>query len=123
MVTRFPGPQAGDTVRRLYRAAARTLVALGLGCAIAGCAAAAAPPPPVAPVKVEVPILRQVPCPLPHLSDPELPLAALRLDSPPADTIRAYAATVVILKGAVRERDALLAGCAQPNQKLAEKAR
>lgn len=123
MVTFFPGPRACDTAHRLSRAAARTLVALGLGCAIAGCAAAAAPLPPVAPVKVEVPVLRQVPCPLPHLSDPELPLAALRPDSPPADTIHAYAASVVILKGAVRERDALLAGCARPNKKIAERPR
>lgn len=123
MVTHFPGLRADDAARRLSRAAARTLVAVGLGCAIAGCAAAAAPPPPMAPVKVEVPVLRQVPCPLPHLDNPELPLGALSLDSPPSDTIRAYAASVAILKGAVRERDALLAGCARPNKKIAERPR
>lgn len=99
--------------RRFSRAAARTLVAAGLGCALAGCAAGAAAPPPAAPVRVEVPVLHEVPCPLPHLDDPALPLGALTPDSPPADTIRAYAAAVAILKGAVRERDALLAGCAR----------
>jgi hypothetical protein len=123
MVTRFLRLRASDAPRSFSRAAARTLVALGLGLAITGCAAVATPPPPVAPVKVEVPVLRQIPCPLPKLDDPALPLAALTLDSPPADTVRAYAASVAILKGAVRERDALLAGCARPHKKLAEKAR
>ncbi|HZO81154.1 MAG TPA: hypothetical protein VFB33_05620 [Candidatus Binataceae bacterium] len=99
--------------RRLSRAAARTLVAAGLGCAMAGCAAGAAAPLPAAPVRVEVPLLRQVPCPLPRLAHPTLPLGALTAGSPPADTIRAYAASVAILKGAVREREALLAGCAR----------
>jgi hypothetical protein len=124
LVTRVLRLRAGAGVPRgISRAAARTLVAVGLGCAIAGCAAVAAPPPVVAPVKVEVPVLRQIPCPLPRLSDPALPLAALRLDSPPADTIRAYAASVAILKGAVRQRDALLAGCAEPATTVTEKAR
>jgi hypothetical protein len=124
MVTRRLSTGAcADLPRRISRAGLQALVALALGCAITGCAAAALPPPPVAPVKVEVPVLRQIPCPLPRLEDPALPLAALSLDSPPADTIRAYAASVAILKGAVRERDALLAGCAQPTGKVAEKTR
>jgi hypothetical protein len=124
MVTVFLTRCAGaDAPRRFSRAAARTLVAAGLGCALAGCAAGAAPPPPAAPVKVEVPVLRQVPCPLPRLADPALPLAALKLDSPPADTMRAYAAAVAILKGAVRERDALLAGCARVTAAETEEAR
>ena len=41
-------------------------------------------------------------------------MAELKRGTAPADTIRAYAATVVILKAAVRERDAVLAGCAKP---------
>lgn len=123
MVTGFFHRCASGAPRRFSRAAARTLVAAGLGCALAGCAAGAAAPPLATPVKVEVPVLQQVPCPLPRLDDPALPLAALKLDSPPADTMRAYAASVAILKGAVRERDALLAGCAQVTMSKTEKAR
>ncbi|HEY2526084.1 MAG TPA: hypothetical protein VGI29_13550 [Candidatus Binataceae bacterium] len=62
---------------------------------------------------VQVPVLHETPCPAPALADPTLPLAALKPQSPPADTMRAYAAAVAILKGAVRERDAVLAGCAR----------
>ena len=57
---------------------------------------------------VQVPVLHETPCPAPALADPALPLAGLRPESPPADTMRAYAAAVAILKGAVRERDARL---------------
>ena len=50
----------------------------------------------------------------PRLAPPTMPVAALAPDAPPADTIRAYAATVMTLKGAVTERDAIIAGCAAP---------
>jgi hypothetical protein len=65
---------------------------------------------------VQVPVLHETPCPAPTLGDPALPLAGLRPESPPADTIRAYAAAVAILKGAVRERDAVLAGCVRADR-------
>ena len=81
--------------------------------AVAGCAAGAAPAPVVRPLLVRVPVLHETPCPAPRLADPALPIAGLTAGSPPADTMRAYAAAVAILKGAVRERDAVLAGCAR----------
>jgi hypothetical protein len=91
------------------------LAALACALAIAGCAAGApaAPPPPL---MVQVPVLHQTPCPAPTLARPALPIAGLKAGSPPADTIRAYAAAVAILKGAVRERDAVLAGCARADR-------
>ncbi|MFZ1122880.1 MAG: hypothetical protein WAN81_21865, partial [Candidatus Binataceae bacterium] len=81
--------------------------------ALAGCAAGAGPAPTVRPLMVQVPVLHETPCPAPTLADPALPVAGLKPESPPADTMRAYAAAVAILKGAVRERDAVLAGCAR----------
>ena len=69
--------------------------------------------PTVRPLMVQVPVLHETPCPAPALADPALPIAGLVPASPPADTMRAYAAAVAILKGAVRERDAVLAGCAR----------
>ena len=81
--------------------------------ALAGCAAGAGPAPTVRPLMVQVPVLHETPCPAPALADPALPVAGLKPESPPADTMRAYAAAVAILKGAVRERDAVLAGCAR----------
>src|SRR6185437_13933539 len=79
--------------------------------AIAGCAAGVAPTPAVRPLTVQVPVLHETPCSPPTLAAPALPLGSLKAGSPPADTMRAYAAAVAILKGAVRERDAVLAGC------------
>lgn len=92
--------------------AIRALGALALAAAIAGCAAREAAPL-VRPLMVRVPVLHETPCPVPSLADPALPLAALGPGSPPADTMRAYAASVALLKGAVRQRDAVLAGCAR----------
>ena len=83
---------------------------------LAGCAAGNPPPPVLRTVTVQVPIVRQVPCAAPILGDPSLPIAKLKPDSPPSDTMRAYAAAVAILKGAVRERDSVLAGCVHPDQ-------
>ena len=79
---------------------------------LAGCASSPPAIAPAVPVTVKVPILRTLPCDPPRLGRPALPIAALQPASPPADTIRAYAATVVILKGVVADRDAALAGCA-----------
>ncbi len=81
---------------------------------LAGCASAPPPIAPAAPVTVKVPILRPLPCDPPRMGRPALPIAALKPASPPADTIRAYAASVALLKGAVAERDAALAGCSAP---------
>jgi hypothetical protein len=80
----------------------------------AGCASAPPLGPIVAPVTVKVPVYEPVYCAIPALAKPALPISELHADSAPADTIRAYAATVVMLKGAVSERDAVIAGCRKP---------
>ena len=72
------------------------------------------PRPILTPVEVKVPVATPVYCSVAKLDKPALPLSALKADSAPADTMRAYAATVAVLKGAVRERDSMLAGCAAP---------
>ncbi|MGH7842853.1 MAG: hypothetical protein ACREQT_15235, partial [Candidatus Binataceae bacterium] len=78
-----------------------------------GCASA---PPfsPATPLEVRVPVDRPVYCAAAAPAPPALPVATLRADAGAATTMRSYAATVAILKGAVRERDALIAGCAAP---------
>ena len=80
--------------------------------AIWGCAAQ--PQPILTPVQVEVPIATPVYCGVSKLGKPALPIGGLNATSPPADTIRAYAATVALLKGAVEERDLEFAGCIDP---------
>ena len=62
----------------------------------------------------KVPVATPVYCQVAKLNQPALPIAALHPDSAPADTVRAYAATVAILKGAVRQRDLVIEGCAPP---------
>ena len=86
--------------------------AVAMALLIAGCASM--PPPILTPVEVKVPVATPVYCDVGKLDKPALPLSALKADSAPADTIRAYAATVAILKGAVQERDSVIAGCAAP---------
>ena len=80
---------------------------------ICGCAAEQ-PQPILTPVEVKVPVETPVYCQVGKLDKPELPIAALKADSAPDDTIRAYAATVAILKGAVRQRDLVIERCAAP---------
>jgi len=84
------------------------------GALLGGCAST--PPTIMTPVEVKVPIATPVYCQVAKLDRPTLPIAALKADSAPADTIRAYAATVALLKGAVVERDAAIAGCAAPRE-------
>ncbi|HLW69389.1 MAG TPA: hypothetical protein VKS22_02085 [Candidatus Binataceae bacterium] len=81
---------------------------------LAGCASAPPFLPPAEPVEVRIPVDRPVYCAAPPPARPVLPIGALRTGSSPAETLRSYAATVIILKGAVRERDTLIAGCAAP---------
>jgi hypothetical protein len=78
------------------------------------CACAPVAPPAPRPVMVEVPIAIPIYCQVPKLQPPILAIAALTLDSPPADTVRSYAASVDILKSAVHERDTILEACAPP---------
>lgn len=79
-----------------------------------GCAAG--PPSAIfTPIEVKAPVPIPVYCKVGKLAKPELPIAVLKGDSAPADTIRAYAATVAILKGAIRERDLAIEGCAAPS--------
>jgi hypothetical protein len=80
----------------------------------AGCAFSPPFSAPAVPVEVKVPVYRPVYCQAPPRVVPELPIAALSPTTDPADTMRAYVATVIVLKGMVRERDALIAGCAEP---------
>ncbi len=75
------------------------------------------------------PLLVSVPVPAPPMwcvtevpARPALPIAKLSDGSAPADTIRAYAASIVLLKSAVVERDELIAGCAPPAAAGAEAA-
>ena len=65
---------------------------------------------------VNIPIATPIYCDVPALQSPSLAIASLTADSPPADTIRDYAATVDVLKSAVRERDAILKGCQAPDK-------
>jgi hypothetical protein len=91
---------------------ARIAALLGLAM-VCGCAAQPEQPL-LTPVEVRIPIATPVYCQTGNLDKPALPLAALKADSASSDTIRAYAATVAILKGAVRQRDLVIAGCAAP---------
>jgi len=81
---------------------------------LAGCALS----PPfftaTTPLEVKVPVYEPVYCTPPTHANPALPIAGLSATSAPADTLRAYAATVVVLKATVRELDSLIAGCAEP---------
>jgi hypothetical protein len=86
---------------------------IAAACALAACARVVAPPAPRA-VMVNVPVLHTVYCAAPELKPPTLALASLGADSPPADTMRSYVASVMVLKSAVRERDAILRGCGAP---------
>src|SRR5271165_86201 len=89
------------------------IIFIGLSVLIAGCASGPSQPI-LTPIEVKIPVPTPIYCSLSKLDRPALPLAGLTADSAPADTIRAYAATVATLKGAVKERDAALAGCAAP---------
>jgi hypothetical protein len=95
------------------KATARAALAM-LAIAAAGCAGAAAVAPAPAPMPVSVAVAEPVYCKIPIPADPALAIAALGADSPPADTVRAYASSVAVLKAAVRQRDALLEACAPP---------
>jgi len=82
--------------------------ALVVALALAGCAARA-------PEVVDVPVVKHVYCDPGDTIFPELPIAKLKPDAAPADTIRAYASTVAILKGEVIRRDILLDSCRAPS--------
>jgi hypothetical protein len=90
--------------------------------ALAGCALTPPGFQPARPVTVETPVVEAVYCAPPALTYPRLPIAGLSIGSKPADTIRAFAASITILKGVVRERDELIAGCAQASHGARETA-
>jgi hypothetical protein len=79
-----------------------------------GCTVAPSTSPMTAPIEVKVPIFEPIYCAAPKLTRPKLPVSELVLTSPAADTVRAYAASIVLLKGAVRQRDEVIAGCVTP---------
>ena len=89
---------------------------------LAACASAPPPESPAVPVTVKVPVYTPVFCKPPALAHPVLPIAALTAGSPAADTMRCYAASIVILEGAVKDREAIIAGCAAPAAPLAPRA-
>ncbi len=92
----------------------RTFIAMLVAVAsISGCATRQQQPI-LTPIEVKVPVATPVYCQVAKLDKPELPISALKTDSAPDDTIRAYAATVAILKGAVLQRDLAIEGCAAP---------
>jgi hypothetical protein len=86
---------------------------------LAACASAPPFEAPATPIAVKVPVYAPVYCDPPPLTHPALPIAALTPASPPADTMRAYAAAVAILEGAVKQREAVIAGCAAPSTSAA----
>jgi hypothetical protein len=81
---------------------------------LSGCALSPPLFSPATPMEVQVPVYEPVYCTPPTLANPSLPVSALTAASPPADTIRAYAASVVLLKGAVRELNSIIQGCEEP---------
>lgn len=103
----------GQRARPATRPMVKCVLPLGLAL-LAGCAVAPPNPPEAVPVTVKVPVYEPVYCSPPKLERPVLPVGALTPGTGPADTMRAYAATVVILKGAVNERDEVIAGCEKP---------
>ena len=82
---------------------------------LAGCAFS---PPffsaPAVPMEVQEPVYEPVYCQPEETAPPALPIASLTSKSAPADTMRAYVESVILLKALVRDRDALIAGCAEP---------
>ncbi len=113
------GPEGRIEIKSTESTAVFALAALA-AFALAGCAAAHQDSI-ATPVTVEIPVATPVYCSPPPMDKPALALAALSANSTPADTIRAYAATVAILKGAVTERDDVIAGCAKPAPRSAGK--
>lgn len=107
------GQSTGTGVGQVVAGLSRQIAAFALLPALAGCATC--PPPAPRPVTVKVPIMTPIYCPIPALTRPALPIADLTAASGSADTVRAYAESVVILKGAVAQRDELLDGCREPN--------
>ncbi|HUY28528.1 MAG TPA: hypothetical protein VMV27_14045 [Candidatus Binataceae bacterium] len=93
-------------------ASVRMAAVLSIAAMLGGCARAAAPI--LEPMKVSVPIPEPVYCAASAPGHPRLPIANLGAGSAPADTVRAYAATVVILKASVAQRDELLRACSAP---------
>jgi hypothetical protein len=89
-------------------------IALAIAIAVSGCARIAQPEPAPRPVTVKIPVAIPIYCQVPALEPPPLAIAMLTPDSAPADTIRAYVATVDVLKSSVRERDTILKGCGEP---------
>ena len=82
---------------------------------LAGCALSPPSFAPATPIEIKVPVFQPVYCTMPRLANPQLPISGLTASSPPADTLRAYAASVVLLKGAVRDLDAIIEGCSEPS--------
>jgi hypothetical protein len=81
---------------------------------LAGCAFSPPFSAPAVPVEVKEPVYVPVYCQPEGAAPPALPIATLTPKSAPADTMRAYVETVILLKALVHDRDTLIAGCAAP---------
>ena len=110
------GQRAGGGAGRMVTRRRAVVALASMALAMLEACAVAPPNPPPRPVMVNVPVPTPVYCDAPELQKPALALAELTPDSPPADTIRAYAASVELLKGAVIERDKIIDGCRRPPQ-------
>jgi hypothetical protein len=102
----------GEAIRKKTRVSVALLTLSAAAFSLCACAPVAAPAP--RPVMVEVPIATPIYCQVPKLQPPILAIADLTPDSPPADTVRSYAASVDVLKSAVHERDTILEACGPP---------
>src|SRR5438445_1352550 len=97
------------------------LLALAAAIALAACETQIDDQVPPPPQQVEIPIAQPVYCDAPKMSRPGLPIGSLTESSSPAETIRAYAASIALLKGAVSQRDEIIAGCSRPEKDQARK--
>ncbi len=87
-------------------------------CLVLGAGCASAPPIVVGrPVEVRVPIYEPAYCAATTPARPILPISGLKPDSSPAAEVKAYAASIALLKAAVLEREDLLAACVKPAAK------
>lgn len=88
----------------------RSLALAVLVASICGCAGEQLPGK-TNPPEIQAVTPTRVYCQIEKLDKPALPISRLRSDSSPHDTISSFAATVAILKAAVRERDREIARC------------
>jgi hypothetical protein len=110
----FRGAGAGAMVRGSVGQDLLAVLLIALAALLLLCGCAARPAAIPLPKVVKEPVPFAVYCAPARPAPPALAIAGLRADSPPADTVRAYAADVAALKAAVTQRDELLDSCRAP---------